>query len=157
VRDRPRPLLHHPPRNAAAAVAMSFLFGKKSKQPSNALPPATREITSSHGPGQPPPAAVNGAASRDVEKPRGGPSSQTSTPGGSVNNSLSSLQNPANAPTPEPKALREKTDTNIQARAITSPRAAPVLTATEHEPQICRQLARLALPLVLPTPELHRR
>jgi len=115
VRDRPRPLQHHRPRTTAAA--MSFLFGKKSKQQSNTLPPATREITSSHGPGQPPP-AVNGTGSRELEKPRGGPPSQTPTPGTSVNNSLSSLQNPANAPTPEPKALREKADTNIQVRAI---------------------------------------
>ncbi|RMZ72919.1 cell polarity [Pyrenophora seminiperda CCB06] len=101
--------------------AMSFLFGKKNKQQqANALPPATREITSSHGPGQPPPAAngVNGsnptssAPARDVaERPRGGSQGQNSTPGGSVNNSLSSLQN---APTPEPKALREKTDPNGQ-------------------------------------------
>ncbi|KNG44240.1 cell polarity protein [Stemphylium lycopersici] len=99
---------------------MSFLFGKKSKQqqqPPNALPPATREITSSHGPGQPP-SAANGANIRQVEKPREGPPTQTSTPGGSVNNSLSSLREvtsaPAPAPAPEPKALREKTDLNTQ-------------------------------------------
>ncbi|CAN9178146.1 unnamed protein product [Alternaria alternata] len=93
---------------------MSFLFGKKSKQQANnALPPATRDITSSGGQGQPPP-AVNGSGSREIEKTRGGPQSQTPTPGGSVNNSLNSLQNVGNAPTPEPKALREKADTNIQ-------------------------------------------
>jgi len=113
---------------------MSFLFGKKNKQQqANALPPATREITSSHGPGQPPPAAnganglnglngpnpANPAPTRDVvERPRGGSQTQNSTPGGSVNNSLSSLQN---APTPEPKALREKTDPNSQVRPQTSP------------------------------------
>ncbi|KAK1911026.1 hypothetical protein P3342_011628 [Pyrenophora teres f. teres] len=99
---------------------MSFLFGKKNKQQANALPPATREITSSHGPGQPPPTAngangniaASGPPPRDVvERPRGGSQTQNSTPAGSVNNSLSSLQN---APTPEPKALREKTDLNGQ-------------------------------------------
>ncbi|EDU50276.1 kelch domain-containing protein 3 [Pyrenophora tritici-repentis Pt-1C-BFP] len=98
---------------------MSFLFGKKNKQQANALPPATREITSSHGPGQPPPTAngisaniaASGPPPRDVvERPRGGSQTQNSTPGGSVNNSLSSLQN---APTPEPKA-REKMDPNGQ-------------------------------------------
>ncbi len=109
-----------PSLSLSATAAMSFLFGKKSKQQSNALPPATREITSSHGPGQPPP-AVNGNASREIEKTRGAPQSQTPTPGGSVNNSLSSLQNPATVPTPEPKALREKADTTIQVRCMTSP------------------------------------
>jgi hypothetical protein len=91
---------------------MSFLFGKKNKQQSNALPPATREITSSHGQAAPP-AALNGAV-RDVEKSRPGPQSQNSTPSASVNNSISSLQNHGNATTPEPKALRERADPNVQ-------------------------------------------
>ncbi|USP82589.1 uncharacterized protein yc1106_09863 [Curvularia clavata] len=93
---------------------MSFLFGKKSKHqqqpPSSALPPATRNITSSHGPDQQPPAALNGASSRDADKSRGAPQGPSSTPSGSVNNSLSSLQ----ASTPEQKALRDKTDPNAQ-------------------------------------------
>jgi hypothetical protein len=92
---------------------MSFLFGKKNKQQSSALPAATREITSSHGQGPPAP-AVNGGGIRDVDKSRPGPQVQTPTPGGSVNNSLSSLQNPANATTPEPKALRDRADSNMQ-------------------------------------------
>ncbi|KAF1947252.1 kelch domain-containing protein 3 [Clathrospora elynae] len=93
---------------------MSFLFGKKSKQQSSVLPAATRDITSSHGQGQPT-AAVNGSGIRDGEKARGGgPQTQTPTPGSSVNNSLSSLQTPGNASTPEPKALREKADPNTQ-------------------------------------------
>src|SRR5689334_2414613 len=95
---------------------MSFLFGKKSKHqqqpPSSALPPATRNITSSHGPDQQPPAALNGASSRDADKSRGAPQGPSSTPSGSVNNSLSSLQ----ASTPEQKALRDKTDPNAQVR-----------------------------------------
>ncbi|KAH7078587.1 hypothetical protein FB567DRAFT_139063 [Paraphoma chrysanthemicola] len=93
---------------------MSFLFGKKNKQQSSALPAATREITSSHG--QAPPAPLlNGGGVRDVEKSRPPPQAQTPTPGGSVNNSLSSLQNQPNATTPEPKALRERADSNAQA------------------------------------------
>lgn len=120
MRDRPRPLLHQRLRSTTAA-AMSFLFGKKSKQQANnALPPATRDITSSGGQGQPPP-PVNGSGSREIEKTRGGPQSQTPTPGGSVNNSLNSLQNVGNAPTPEPKALREKADTSIQVRCSATP------------------------------------
>ncbi|CAO2657683.1 Nn.00g038090.m01.CDS01 [Neocucurbitaria sp. VM-36] len=92
---------------------MSFLFGKKNKQQQpGALPAATREISSSHGQG-PTPAAINGGT-RDVEKNRGGPQTQTPTPGGSVNNSLSSLQNPANVTTPESKVLRERVDPNAQ-------------------------------------------
>lgn len=94
---------------------MSFLFGKKNKQQSNALPAATREITSSHGPA-PPAAAPNGGAARDVEKTRPGPQSQTPTPGGSVNNSFSSLNNQSIATTPEPKALRDRADPNAQVR-----------------------------------------
>ncbi|KAF1841422.1 uncharacterized protein K460DRAFT_167045 [Cucurbitaria berberidis CBS 394.84] len=92
---------------------MSFLFGKKNKQQQQqpgALPAATREISSSHGQG-PPPAAINGAGIRDVDKSRGGSQTHTPTPGGSGNNSLSSL---GNAPTPEPKALRERVDPNAQ-------------------------------------------
>ncbi|KAH8719362.1 cell polarity protein-like protein [Phaeosphaeriaceae sp. PMI808] len=90
---------------------MSFLFGKK-KQQANALPAATREITSSHGQG-PQPAALNGAL-REVEKGRPGPQAQTTTPSGSVNNSISSLHNPPNPSTPEPKALRERSDSSAQ-------------------------------------------
>lgn len=99
---------------------MSFLFGKKNKQQQQpgALPAATREISSSHGQG-PPPAAINGAGIRDIEKSRPGPQTQTPTPGGSVNNSLSSLQNPGSVTTPEPKALRERPDPNSQARPST--------------------------------------
>ncbi|KAF2856554.1 hypothetical protein T440DRAFT_383350 [Plenodomus tracheiphilus IPT5] len=94
---------------------MSFLFGKKSKPPPSALPAATREITSSHGPA-PQPASLNGAATRDIsfEKNRAGAQSQTPTPGGSVNNSLSSLQNQGLSSTPEPKALRERAEPNGQ-------------------------------------------
>ncbi|OAL57053.1 hypothetical protein IQ07DRAFT_607278 [Pyrenochaeta sp. DS3sAY3a] len=96
---------------------MSFLFGKKNKQqqqqPAGALPAATRDITSSHGQG-PPPAALNGIGVREVDKSRGGPPAQTPTPGGSVNNSLSSLQNQGNSSTPEPKALRDRGDSNPQ-------------------------------------------
>jgi hypothetical protein len=85
---------------------MSFLFGKKSKQQNNALPPATRDISSSSGP------AANGAGGRV------GPSSQTPTPGASVNNSLNNLQAAGNAPGPaggsgpgpEQKAMRERGD-----------------------------------------------
>ncbi|KAH3920936.1 hypothetical protein HBH56_011820 [Parastagonospora nodorum] len=94
---------------------MSFLFGKKNKQQSNALPAATREITSSHGPAPPPVGAPpNGAAIRDGEKNRPGPQSQTPTPGSSVNNSFSSLNNQGNATAPEPKALRDRADPNPQ-------------------------------------------
>lgn len=93
---------------------MSFLFGKKNKQqPPSALPAATRDISSSHGQSTPP-AAVNGGVARDIEKSRGGPQTQTPTPGSSVNNSLSSLQTPGNAVPPEPKALRERADLNAQ-------------------------------------------
>ncbi|KAF2643092.1 hypothetical protein P280DRAFT_394210 [Massarina eburnea CBS 473.64] len=85
---------------------MSFLFGKKNKpqanaarEAANALPPATREITSSHGP---PPANI--PAPREQEKVlRTGPPPQASTPsGGSVNNSLSSLNGPGITASPEP-------------------------------------------------------
>lgn len=115
---------------------MSFLFGKKNKQqqqqqqapqqPANALPPATRDISSSHGPGHQP-STSNGANNiRDAEKSRGGPPAQTSTPGGSANNSLSSLQNALSAQAPEPKALREKTDANPQVRpALPCPALSP--------------------------------
>ncbi|KAJ6197018.1 hypothetical protein J3E72DRAFT_420553 [Bipolaris maydis] len=96
---------------------MSFLFGKKNKQQqqqaTTALPPATRDITSAHGPSQHPP-ALNGATARDAEKSRGAPPGPSTTPSGSVNNSLSSLQGSVNTSTPEQKALREKTDPNAQ-------------------------------------------
>lgn len=99
---------------------MSFLFGKKSKPPPSALPAATRDITSSHGQG-PPPAAVNGGPPREADKSRGPSQSQTPTPGSSVNNSLSSLQNQGITTTPEPKALRERGDSNAQVRVEPSP------------------------------------
>ncbi|ORY09193.1 hypothetical protein BCR34DRAFT_375419 [Clohesyomyces aquaticus] len=92
---------------------MSFLFGKKNKQQNNALPAATRDITSSHGPGSQIP-TVNGAGAREPEKPRSGPPAQTPTPGASVNNSLSSLQNPATTASPEPKTLRDRSDSDYQ-------------------------------------------
>ncbi|CAI6337713.1 unnamed protein product [Periconia digitata] len=82
---------------------MSFLFGKKNKSSAanaardspSALPPATRDISSSQGP----PAQV--PAPRDAEKPRG--PVQAATPvGGSANNSFSSLQNQGTTASPEP-------------------------------------------------------
>lgn len=132
---------------------MSFLFGKKNKQQTNALPPATRDITSAHGQGQPS-AAANGGGIRDVEKTRGGPQpqpqpqpqTQTSTPGGSVNNSLSSLQNQASATTPEPKALREKTDLNVQVRPLRVIDAARMLTCLRMQTP-----GSQATPQILPT------
>lgn len=97
---------------------MSFLFGKKSKQQSNALPPASRQITSSHGPDSQP-AQPNGPTRKDSDG-RPGPQPQTSnsTPSGSVNNSLSSLQGREGqgAIAPEPKALRERAGSNEQVR-----------------------------------------
>lgn len=107
---------------------MSFLFGKKSKQQhANALPHAARDITSSHGREQPQPASLNGppAAKEPIRPgpaPGPGPGSQpqtaNSTPSGSVNNSLSSLQGrePQGAIAPEPKALRERAGSNEQVR-----------------------------------------
>ncbi|KAL5391085.1 hypothetical protein DPSP01_001575 [Paraphaeosphaeria sporulosa] len=92
---------------------MSFLFGKKNKQQqAGALPPATRDIGSSHGP---PPAgsqipAPNGTGAREPssEKQRSGSGTQTSTPGNnSANNSFSSLS-AGNTASPEPKALRDQ-------------------------------------------------
>ena len=96
---------------------MSFLFGKKSKQQGNALPSATRESTSSHGPGSQP-APLNGPPrEKDAARPGPQPQSNTSTPSGSVNNSLSSLQGrEGQGVVPEPKALRERGGSNEQVR-----------------------------------------
>ena len=114
---------------------MSFLFGKKSKQQgNNALPQATRDITSSNGPPGPQVAALNGPP-REKDGPRSGPQPQpqpqsqsqsqssASTPSGSVNNSLSSLQGRDGQPfVPEPKALRDRAGSNEQVRrALATP------------------------------------
>jgi hypothetical protein len=93
---------------------MSFLFGKKNKQQTTGLPPASRNIGSSHGPGSQIPTA-NGSSGPDPEKSRGPQAAGTPTPGASVNNSLSSLQNAGN---PEPKALRERSDSDFQVRVF---------------------------------------
>ncbi|KAF1934316.1 uncharacterized protein M421DRAFT_50675 [Didymella exigua CBS 183.55] len=99
---------------------MSFLFGKKSKQQQqqgNALPPATRDITSSHGREGPQPASLNGPlGGKDNSRPGPQPPTATSTPSGSVNNSLSSLQgrDGLGVVAPEPKALRERAGSNEQ-------------------------------------------
>jgi hypothetical protein len=91
---------------------MSFLFGKSKKHQNTALPAATRDISSSHGQGSLIPTA-NGLGGRDPEKARGGPPTQTPTPGSSVNNSLNSLQAPTNTSSPEPKTLRERSDSEL--------------------------------------------
>lgn len=122
---------------------MSFLFGKKSKeQKSTALPAATRDISSSHGQGSQIPTA-NGAGGRDPEKGRPGPPGQTAsgTPSASVNNSLSSLQAVGNTASPEPKALRERSDSDFQVSTIhrscsVAPLVAPhscVLRLTDYD------------------------
>ncbi|KAF2752339.1 hypothetical protein M011DRAFT_393400 [Sporormia fimetaria CBS 119925] len=100
---------------------MSFLFGKKSKQPQgNALPPATREISSSHGPGSQIPGPAAGG--RDPEKGRGQPPQMT-TPGTSVNNSLNSLHDP-NAATG--RKSRERSDSDHQgSRGPRNPQDSP--------------------------------
>ena len=92
---------------------MSFLFGKKNKPSASAardapsaLPPATRDITSSHGPTPQPPAP------RDLEKVRG-PSQATTPVGGSANNSFSSLQNQGNTASPEP-SMRNRGEVSPQ-------------------------------------------
>ena len=97
---------------------MSFLFGKKSKQQGNALPSASRQITSSHGPDSHP-APPNGPSRKESDsRPGPQPQTNTSTPSGSVNNSLSSLQGREGqgAAAPEPKALRERAGSNEQVR-----------------------------------------
>lgn len=95
---------------------MSFLFGKKSKPPppSNPLPAATRDITSSHGP-----SGSNGPAPRDIslDKTRPTPPSQASTPAASLNNSLNSLQNQAlsltaAAPLDAKPLVRDRSESN---------------------------------------------
>ncbi|KAF2131965.1 cell polarity protein-like protein [Dothidotthia symphoricarpi CBS 119687] len=115
---------------------MSFLFGKKSKPPTSALPPAVREISSSNGQGAPP-TSLNGAL-REPDKSRPGPQSQppqsqTPTPGGSVNTSLSSLQGPTSATPPEPKSLlRERAESNLPAH--NAPQTARITGAAQDSP-----------------------
>lgn len=62
---------------------MSFLFGKK-KQTHNPLPPATRDT---HTPGGSSISTTNGIKSKE----RGPSAAQTSTPGSSINNSITSV------------------------------------------------------------------
>lgn len=99
---------------------MSFLFGKSKKHQNTALPAATRDISSSHGQGSLIPTA-NGLGGRDPEKARGGPPTQTPTPGSSVNNSLNSLQAPTSTSSPEPKTLRERSDSELHNPRATGP------------------------------------
>ncbi|KAI4235518.1 MAG: hypothetical protein LQ352_008088, partial [Teloschistes flavicans] len=68
---------------------MSFLFGKKNKQPPNALPPATRDVHTSGG---------SRSASAQQQQPNGLPTKgPTPTPGSSVSHSIGG----ANTPSPE--------------------------------------------------------
>ncbi|KAK5145141.1 hypothetical protein LTR04_001371, partial [Oleoguttula sp. CCFEE 6159] len=91
---------------------MSFLFGKSKKHERAALPPATRNITSSDGPSSQGPTQNGLPGSRDGDKPR--THQQTPTPGTSVNNSSNSLggmtDKPLNAPSQEQKTLRDWPD-----------------------------------------------
>lgn len=91
---------------------MSFLFGKskKDKPIPAGLPQATRDIGSSHGQSSIP--APNGIPAADKAR-LGPPQQQTPTPGSSVNNSLNSLQGNPNATSPEPKTLRERSDSDM--------------------------------------------
>ncbi|KAL9065896.1 MAG: hypothetical protein Q9157_007323 [Trypethelium eluteriae] len=83
---------------------MAFLFKSKKNQ-NPALPPATRNITSSDGPGSQIPVA-NGFSGGDKSRMQ-----YTPTPGSSVNNSLNSVGGNANTPSPESKTLqRERAD-----------------------------------------------
>src|ERR1700722_7127404 len=91
---------------------MSFLFGKSKKHQNTALPTATRDISSSHGQCSLIPTA-NGLGGRAPEKARCGPRTHTPTTVSSGNNSLNSLQAPTNPPSPEPKTLRERSDSEL--------------------------------------------
>jgi hypothetical protein len=151
---------------------MSFLFGKKNKQQqqqqqqSSALPPATRDISSSHGQPGPTIAATSGPnglpGPREPEKGRGAPPSQTPTPGASVNNSFSSLQGPSNTASPEPKALRERADSeNLVRSQVRFTATLPMLLHGPLLTVLCcaglatyPQPARFAVPMVLETTEL---
>ncbi|KAK8155248.1 hypothetical protein BKA80DRAFT_209100 [Phyllosticta citrichinensis] len=94
---------------------MSFLFKSKKQQPS-ALPAASQAITSSDGPPSSSSPAANGSKPpRDDGSPKTGSSSQTPTPGTSVNNSLSSLGGATDTQSPEPKSTpRERSDSELQ-------------------------------------------
>lgn len=95
---------------------MSFLFGKsKNKNQTTALPPAVRDITSSGGEKSSAIPIANGfPISKDgAEKGRGALQSQTPTPGSSVNASLSSIQGVPSITGPEPRVLRERSDSDV--------------------------------------------
>ncbi|KAF2090070.1 hypothetical protein K490DRAFT_62943 [Saccharata proteae CBS 121410] len=105
---------------------MAFLFKSKKAPPTSALPPATREITSSHGPPSNIP-APNGMRAREGDAPKEAPSgkpAQTPTPGSSVNNSLNSLQDVSNG-SPDQREARARADSepyNARAAQGHSPR-----------------------------------
>ncbi|KAI9833335.1 MAG: hypothetical protein M1819_003730 [Sarea resinae] len=85
---------------------MAFLF--KSKKHQSAIPPATRDITSSGGPAP----ATNGFVVGKEKDGKDRPPNQTPTPGSSVNNSLNSLGG-ANTPSPDQKLSRDRLDHEV--------------------------------------------
>jgi hypothetical protein len=98
---------------------MSFLFGKKSKhsQQNNALPPATRDITSSGG--QPSPLASPPEKARPpLQQQSSQPQLQSTSPP-SANTSYNSLSNVNAAPQDlkPPQPLRERSDSNGPVRS----------------------------------------
>jgi hypothetical protein len=92
---------------------MSFLgFGKSKKNQSTALPAATREIASSHGPDTRVPTAngIAGLANANGMERRGTIQNQTQP---SVNTSLESMRGMA-TPLAEPgKAMRERAESDL--------------------------------------------
>ncbi|KAI9708917.1 MAG: Negative regulator of mitotic exit [Bogoriella megaspora] len=101
---------------------MAFLF-KSKKHQNTGLPPASRNITSSDGPGSQIPVA-NGFSGG--EKSRG--LQYTPTPGSSVNNSLNSVGGNANTPSPDSKALRERADSEPHNQPVNRNAPPPTFT-----------------------------
>jgi hypothetical protein len=94
---------------------MSFLFKSKKHQSTNPLPPATRNIHTSEGTTSTP--GVNGFREKDGERLN---QSQSPTPSGNMNSSLSSLNEKTLTPDHQWQRQRERADSDIQVSPIAS-------------------------------------
>lgn len=86
---------------------MSFLFKSKKNQAGNALPPATRNIHTSEG--TPSTSGLNGVREKDGER-----LTQSPTPGGNVNTSVSSLGAVTSGHDTQWQRQRERADSDSQ-------------------------------------------
>jgi len=124
---------------------MAFLFGKSKKGTGAALPAATRDISSAHGPESRIPTATSLDGPRDGMQRRGTVGTQQTPPGSSINTSFTSA--------PSMKSPEPGSDVKMRTRADSDLNVSPYLDESHLLSILLESISLIDLELSL---TLHR-